>query len=130
MRWREPQRPDACQEIIPALWAGQIQAPSPFHSGAKCLRLRENFTLEPGINQSSGYKAFLHPYRPGGEQPAQPPQGSSAAPFVPLRAGMWWRPWADGCGLVKVGYEAAPALEKNSEKCAHHFNTELILDYT
>lgn len=45
---------------------------------------------------------------------------------------MWWRPWADGCSLVKVGGEAAPVLEKlekNSKKCAHHFNIELILDY-
>lgn len=68
-------------------WADTGSAPSPFHSRAKCLRLRWNFTLELGRIQGSGYllpyRLVVHVLR------AKAPQGSLQGWEVAATPGRW-----------------------------------------
>lgn len=134
MRGWEVPRPGACLEIIPAVDRADLASDPGSDPGSLPLLQqrqvpeilpRQNSTLEPGRNWSSGYKDSLQPVILVLLQ-----CGSSAAPLVPVGAGACWGHWADGCACVKVSCEVVPALEKlekNSKECAHHFNIELIL---
>lgn len=97
-------------------WADTGSAPSPFHSRAKCLRVRWNFTPELGRIQGSGYR-LPYSLMVLVLRASTAPQGSLQHPLCSRGLGGGGHPGQTGC-------EAAPTPEEqeNPKNHTHYFN--------